>query len=216
MQMKKDVQLAKVLWDYNSLEEKIEKSDLLFVPCSSDLRVAQRAAKLFLEGYAPYVLFTGKEGKMTKELFDKPEAEMFAEEAKKHGLPAGVILTETEATNTGQNIAFGKKLLDECELDIKKIIVVQKPYALRRMYATFKKQWPEVEFFLASTNVSFEDYPNETLSQDMLINALVKTTQRIIDYPEKGFQIPQDMPDEVKDALEELIKRGYDKRISPE
>lgn len=211
-----DDELAQILWDYNSLEQSVEKADLLFVPCSSDVRGARKAAELFLKGYAPYILFSGKQGMVSKNLFNKPEAEVFAAEAIKAGVPAGVILTETESTNTGENIEFSKKLLKECELDIKKMIIVQKPYALRRMYATFKKQWPEVEIFLATFDTTFEQYPNDVLTKEMLINALVKTTNRIIDYPEKGFQIPQEMSEEVMNAMQELINRGYNKRIVAE
>ena len=208
-----DDELAKILWNYNSLPENPEKSELIFVPCSSDIRVAKRAAQLWKEGYAPYILFTGNEGKMSKDIFNKPEAEVFAEIARKEGVDPNIILTETESRNTGENIAFSQKLLEECELDIKKILIVQKPYALRRMFATFKKQWPEIEFSLASTNVSFEDYPNEVINHEQLIEVLVKTTQRVIDYPEKGFQIPQEVPKEVLSALNELVKRGFTKRI---
>lgn len=208
-----DDELAKILWNYNSLPENPEKSELIFVPCSSDLRVAKRAAQLWKQGYGPYILFTGNEGKMTKDLFDKPEAEVFAEVARKEGVDPNIILTETESLNTGENISLSRKLLDECELDIKKILIVQKPYALRRMYATFKKQWPEIDFSLGSTNTSFEDYPNDVITPEQLIDVLVKTTQRVIDYPDKGFQIPQEVPEEVLIALNELVKRGYTKRI---
>jgi uncharacterized SAM-binding protein YcdF (DUF218 family) len=208
-----DEQLAKILWDYNSLDENPEKADVIFVPCSTDIRVAIRSAELFKKGYAPYILFTGSEGKMSKDLFDKPEAVVFAGVAKKEGVPENVILLETEATNTGENIKFGRKILEECELDIKKILIVQKPYALRRMYATFKKQWPEVDFTLASTNVSYEEYPNEFVNKQLLIETLVKTTQRIKEYPSKGFQIEQEIPEDVWNAFEELVHRGYTKHI---
>jgi len=208
-----DEELAKILWNYNSISENPQKSDLIFVPCSSDIRVAKRSSQLFKDGFAPYILFTGNEGKMSKDIFNKPEAEVFAEIARKEGVDPNIILTETESKNTGENIALSRKLLEECELDIKKILIVQKPYALRRMFATFKKQWPEIEFSLASTNVSFEDYPNEVINQEQLIEVLVKTTQRVINYPEKGFQIPQEIPQEVMDAFNELVNRGYTKRI---
>jgi hypothetical protein len=33
--------------------------------------------------------------------------------------------------------------------------------------------------------------------------------QRIRIYPEKGFQIPQEIPDHVWAAFEELVARGY-------
>ena len=35
----------------------------------------------------------------------------------------------------------------------------------------------------------------------------------MIDYADKGYQIHQDMPDNVKNALDKLIENGYTKHI---
>jgi hypothetical protein len=45
---------------------------------------------------------------------------------------------------------------------------------------------------------------------------MVGDTQRVKIYPEKGFQIPQEIPEEVWNAYEELVKRGYSSHISKE
>jgi hypothetical protein len=45
---------------------------------------------------------------------------------------------------------------------------------------------------------------------------MVGDLQRIRLYPEKGFQIHQDIPDDVWDAYEELVKAGYTKYLIPE
>ena len=39
--------------------------------------------------------------------------------------------------------------------------------------------------------------------------------QRIKLYPEKGFQIPQEIPGEIWAAYEELVRVGYDKYLVP-
>lgn len=135
-----DDELAKILWDYNFLQQPIEKADVILCLGSNDIRVAQKAAELFLEGFAPYVLFSGKSGVLTKNQFKKSEAEVFADEAKRLGVPDSVILIEDQSTNTGENIRFSKQVLEECELTISNVIVVQKPYMVRRAFATFKKQ----------------------------------------------------------------------------
>jgi hypothetical protein len=56
---------------------------------------------------------------------------------------------------------------------------------------------------------SFEDYPNETISKDDVINIMVGDTQRIQVYANRGFQIAQDIPVEVWSAYEELVRRGF-------
>ena len=84
---------------------------------------------------------------------------------------------------------------------------------LRRAFATFKKQWPDMEFLVTAPEISFKDYPNETIPKNLLINIMVGDTQRIALYPQKGFQIPQDIPADVWSAYEELVKRGYTQHL---
>jgi len=208
--------LAKILWDYNNLNQPLKKSDAILVLGSNDIRVAQRGAELLLQEYAPLIIFSGGFGALTQNLYSKPEAEVFANEAIKMGVPQEKILIERHSTNTGQNIIFTKKLLEEKALKIASFIVIQKPYMLRRTYATFRKQWPGQDFVITSPQIGYEKYSNETISKDLLINIMVGDTQRIKVYPEKGFQIPQEIPEEVWLAFEELVGRGFTKHLIKE
>ena len=208
-----DDQLGKILWDYNKLVMPVEKSDLVMVMGSNDARVAQRGAELYLQGYAPLVVCTGGFGALTKGMYLGSEAEAFAELMINKGVPKEIILIEKESKNTGENIMFTRELLDERGIRSRKIILVQKPYMLRRAYATFKKQWPEMDFVVTCPDISFEDYPNETISRELLINIMVGDTQRIKLYPDKGFQISQEIPDEVWVAYEDLVRRGYTRHL---
>ena len=58
-------------------------------------------------------------------------------------------------------------------------------------------------------------YSNETLSRDDIVSIMIGDLQRIRLYPEKGFQIHQDIPDDVWDAYQELVKAGYDRHLLP-
>jgi hypothetical protein len=42
---------------------------------------------------------------------------------------------------------------------------------------------------------------------------MVGDTWRLKDYAEKGWQIPQEMPKEIEDVMNKLIKKGYTKHI---
>ena len=53
------INLAKILWDYHHMHHKISKADCILALGSHDLRVANRAADLWLEGWAPYIVFSG-------------------------------------------------------------------------------------------------------------------------------------------------------------
>ena len=133
------------------------------------------------------------------------------------GVPRERILIENRSTNTGENVLFTKQLLAEKHLDPQTFILVQKPYMERRSYATFRKVWPDKEALVTSPQVSLDEYlrrySNEALSSDDVVSIMVGDLQRIRLYPDKGFQIPQDIPDEVWDAFEELVAAGYDKHL---
>lgn len=205
--------LAKILWEFNNLNQSIKKSDCILVLGSNDVRVAQRGAELFLQGFVSIIIFSGNVGRLTKGMWDKPEGKIFAEEAIKMGVPQDKILIERESTNTGENILFTKKLLEDKNISVNSIILVQKPYMQKRAYATFKKVWPEKEVIVTAPQITFEEYPNDIISKDSVMNIMVGDTQRIKLYPEKGFQIPQEMPGDVWAAFEELVNRGYTKHL---
>ena len=208
--------LAKIIWDYHHLNHKLEKADCIFVLCSYYTRVAEYAADLFLNGYAPYIIFSGGLGDLTKDIFHKPEADIFADIAIKKGVPPEKILIENKSTNTGENVEFTKKLLDEKGLKFDTFILAQKPYMERRTFATFKKVWPEKNFIVTSPSISFEDYLNEEISKDKVINIMVGDLQRIKLYPERGFQIFQEIPPNVWSAYEKLVELGYTKHLVKE
>lgn len=201
--------LAKTIWNYHLLNQPLQKADCILALGSNDLRVAERAAQLFLDGFAPTLIFSGGVGRLTAGMWGKSEAETFAEVAVKMGVPSSAILVEPKSTNTGENVQFTKKLLAEKGIDPKSFILVQKPYMERRTYATFKKVWPEKNFTVTSPQIPFEKYPNETLSKDLIINIMVGDLQRIKEYPARGFQIPQEIPAEVWSAFEKLVAAGY-------
>ena len=206
-------QLARKVWDYHHLNQKLEKADCILVLGSRDIRVAERGVQLFLDGYAPLIIFSGGLGSLTKNIWLEPEADKFAEVAVKMGVPKDKILIENKSTNTGENILFTKKMLSERNINPKKFILVQKPYMERRAYATFRKLWPEKKCVVTSPEISFEDYPNKEIVKDDVINIMVGDLQRIKVYPQKKFQIPQEIPSEVWKAYEKLVAAGYTKHL---
>ena len=208
--------LAQQLWNYHHLNHVIEKSDCIFALGSHDLRVAERAADLYLNGFAPLVIMSGGLGNFTKEMWTEKEADKFAKVAIGKGVPADAILIENNSTNTGENILFTQKLLKQNGLDPRSFIVVQKPYMERRSYATFKMHWPNKKLIVTSPQISFEHYPTEEIPMDKVINIMVGDLQRIKLYPEKGFQIYQNIPKETWSAYERLIALGFDKHLMKE
>ena len=210
------ISLAKKLWEYHHLDHTLEKSDCIFVLGSHDLRVADRGAELYLEGWAPVLIFSGGLGNVTKGIWTETEAEKFANIAMKRGVPRDAILIENKSTNTGENILFTQQLLKERNIEPQSFIVVQKPYMERRSYATFKKHLPDKKLLVTSPQIAFEDYPTDEISLEMVINVMVGDLQRIKIYPAKGFQIPQNIPADVWEAYEQLVALGFNKHLAKE
>jgi uncharacterized SAM-binding protein YcdF (DUF218 family) len=209
--------LAETIWSYHRMNHEVAKADAILVLCSHDERVAERGAQLFLEGWAPLLIFSGGHGAITKTLWNEPEAERFARIAEGLNVPRASILVEPHSTNTGENIEFTRRLLHERGLNPQRFIVVQKPYMERRSYATFRKLWPEKELIVTSPQVSFRDYlaeyANHNLSTADVVSIMVGDLQRIKLYPARGYQIAQEIPDEVWGAFEGLVRAGYDKYL---
>ena len=206
-------QLARILWDYHHLHHQLKKADGILVLGSHDTRVAERGADLFLQGWAPILVFSGGLGNLTREIWSRPEAEIFADIAIRRGVPRERILLEKESTNTGENIRFSKALLARHGMHPKRIIAVQKPYMERRTFATFKKAWPEPQLIVTSPQIRWEDYPTAEIPRDLVINIMVGDLQRIRLYPERGYQIEQEIPDEVRHAYEQLLAAGYTQHL---
>lgn len=205
---------AKQLWNYHHMQHILKKSDCILALGSHDLRVADRAAELYLEGWAPLLVFSGGLGNLTSDIWTVPEADQFAAIAMQKGVPQSAILIENKSTNTGENITFTQKLLSAKGLNPNQFIVVQKPYMERRSYATFKKHWPEKELLVTSPQFSFEEYPTEDITMEKVINIMVGDLQRIKYYPAKGFQIVQEIPDDIWQIYEKLIAKGFDKHLA--
>jgi uncharacterized SAM-binding protein YcdF (DUF218 family) len=212
--------LAETLWRYHHVDHQLAHADAILVLCSHDTFVARRGADLYLQGWAPLVIFSGGLGAITCHVWSEPEADQFARIATEMGVPRDRIVIENRSSNTGENVLFTKQLVEARGLDLQRFIVVQKPYMERRSYATFRKVWPEKDVIVTSPQIAMVDYlqrySHETLSPDDVIGIMVGDLQRIRVYAEKGFQIPQEIPDDVWRAYEELVAAGFDRHLVAE
>lgn len=206
---------ADLVYNYHHMGMSLSPADVIFCLGSLDTRVATRAAQLYLDGLAPLLVFSGNSGKLTRGVFDKPEAEIFAQIARDMGVPEDKIVVEPAATNTGENVRFTHALLEEKGLLPQSLILVQKPYMERRTFATFKKQWPDerATITVTSPQLSFEEYPDEGNPRDLVINVMVGDLMRIQKYPALGFQIAQEIPPLVMEAADRLIAAGFNKHL---
>jgi uncharacterized SAM-binding protein YcdF (DUF218 family) len=207
------IALAQKIWDYHHVINRLEKADCVLALGSHDVRVAERAAELYLQHWAPLLIFSGGLGRLTEDMWTETEADKFAKIAMDMGVPKEKILIENKSTNTGENILFTQQLLERNHLHVESFIVVQKPYMERRSFATFKKHWPEKKLIVTSPQISFHDYPNDEISMEKVIHIMIGDLQRIKIYAEKGFQIYQPIPADIWQAFEKLVKLGFNEQL---
>ena len=202
---------AKIIWDYMQMHEEPKKSDVIFVLCSMDTRVAERAADLYIQGYAPRVVISGGKGKLTEKIFSEPEAVVFSKIMLDKGVPMDRILLEQKSSNTGENILFTYKLLEARNEIPNSLLLVQKPYMERRTYATFICQWPgqDTKMLVTSPRLSYEEYVSGNIDKELVLHVMVGDLQRIREYPKRGLQIEQAIPEDVWMAYEFLVNQGY-------
>ena len=125
-----------------------------------------------------------------------------------YNIPRQKIILENHATNTGENIQFTKALLKEQGKTINSCITIQKPYAERRVFATCRQYWPELETIQSSPANTFSEYTKE-IEETVLAHKVVGQIARIMQYPKQGFMTPQEMTQHVLDAYNTLIERQY-------
>lgn len=199
-------QHLETLWQYMQMGHQLTAADVIFVPGSNDTRVAEIAAAAYHKGLAPLIVFSGGHGRFTDGIFKHSEAVTFAQVAKDCGVPSDALLLEPRSTNSGENVRFTHELLQKKGIHPSKIILVQKPYMERRAYATFMKQWPDAIDSLQVTSMggTFFDYLTEDLTLDFVLYAMIGDFERIQQYPEKGYQIEQPIPEAVMQAYQAL------------
>lgn len=136
------------------LEDEPQKADVIFLPGSEEGVLAKTAARLYLEGYAPLIVPSGKYAKWTgHSMVDQFETESdhFAYLLMEEGVPEEAILKEREATYTYQNAINTRKLLDERGIKVKKALLCCQAYHARRSKLYYQILFPETEILVIPT-----------------------------------------------------------------
>ena len=207
-----------ILWDYLGMHQVPEKADCIVGFGNFNTNIARRAAELYCQGYAPKVLFTGGLGRNTAGLLPEPEAVRFARVAMACGVPEADILLEPDSTNTAENILFTRRLLEERGIPHSHILGVHQPFMERRIFAAMGVYWPEPRFTVTSPQVTIpkylEDAKKQGVTENAAVSVIVGDFQRMDLYAKKGYQIPQEIPEEAWAAFRQLVALGYDKQLA--
>ena len=207
-----------ILWDYLGMHQTPEKADVIVGFGNFNDNIARRAAELYLQGYAPKILFTGGLGRNTRNLLPEPEADRFARVAMECGVPEADILREDQSTNTKENILFTREMLERLGLKHDRILGVHQPFMERRICAAMGVYWPEQSFRVTSPQVTIPEYLREAerqgMTQEGSISVIVGDFQRMDLYARLGYQLPQEIPEYAWEAFRQLVDMGYDKQLA--
>ena len=133
------MRILKEISDFIFAEDVLEKADVIFIPGGSYPELPERAASLWREGYAPYLVPSGKFsvtcGKFmgVKSMADiygndyATECELYRDVVLRRGVDQSSILEEDRAEYTAQNARFTRVLLDEKGFVLKKPFFAARP-----------------------------------------------------------------------------------------
>ena len=202
-----------ILWDFMHMNQQPEPADVIVGFGCYDEDIPRRCAELFHRGFAPFVCFTGGLGRNTSGIWKKSEAERFAAIAIREGVPEDRIVLEDKSTNSAENLLFTPKVLEKNGIRAEKIIAVHKPYMEKRLWAAMQVYWPDVQAVYTSPDVTVEEHIAHAekvgMTRKGVIDTLVGDIQRMELYARKGYQIPVELPKEVRAAFDELVEQGY-------
>ena len=137
--------------DFIFVEDEPEKADVIFVPGGNYPDSARRAAALFMEGYAPWILPSGRYSKPAGAFSDpedkgrQTEWEYLRDILTECRVPAGAILKEDQATFTWENAIFSRRVLESKKIEARKAILVCQAFHARRCRMYYQEQFPGVQ-----------------------------------------------------------------------
>lgn len=146
------------------MSDELEKADVILIPGGSQPALMERAAKLYHDGYAPYILISG--GVNKKLAPGQTEYAYLREIGLSLGVPDQAILKEDQAAHTFDNAVLSKAVLTENKIQVKKAILVCKNYHARRAYLTYKVNFPKAVQFIVqpivdSRNITAEHWMDD-------------------------------------------------------
>lgn len=207
-----------VIWDYLRLGEDPQKADCIVGFGNFNVNIARRAAELYHQGFADKILFTGGLGRNTLGMLPEPEAVRFAKVAMECGVPETDIILEDKSTNTAENILFTHALLKELGMPHDHLLGVHQPFMERRIKAAFGVYWPGVTLTITSPQVTIPEYLEaakiQGITERASVEVIVGDFQRMELYAQKGWQLPQEIPQKAWDAFHELVAMGYDGQLA--
>ena len=147
--------------DFIFIQDEPQPADIIFLPGCGYPQLSERAARLYRQGYAPWVLPTGAYS-YKRDRFDGPkegvdrypgpydtEWAFQRDVLVQNGVPDRAILREDRSQHTVDNARFSRQVTDAMGLEIHSAILCCKAYHARRALMTFSWFYPQTTFFVS-------------------------------------------------------------------
>jgi uncharacterized SAM-binding protein YcdF (DUF218 family) len=209
-----DMHHARQLWDYLRLGIPVRPAECLLVFGGHDLGVAKRAAELYADGIAPFIVVSGGSRAVPDGSDFATEADAIADVLLRRDIPKDAIALERLASNTSENFWLSAELLRDLGMDPQTFLVVHKPYAERRTMATARRRWPVRHIAVTSEQGSFDGYYTGDIPHARVLSMLVGEVLRLESYAATGLiDLDEPVPADLLDAARALQAAGYDSRV---
>ena len=190
--------------DFIFVEDHPQKADIIFIPGGSWHGPSEIAADLWLKGYAPLILPSGKyspkrgcfPGTQAKtELYGgtfETEWDFMKSVLVNNGVDEGAILLENCASYTYDNAFMSRKVTDSLGINVKTAIICCKSFHARRCLMFYSWAYPDTDFYVCPVDI--EDTKKEDWFQFPL------GVQRVMSELQKcGLYFKEAIPAFIKD-----------------
>lgn len=160
-------------------ETEIGPADVILVPGGSHPQLMERAAMLYHEGIAPYILPSGG----ATAHVETTEWEFLRNIAVSHGVPAEAILKEDRAANTFDNARFSLEVLQQQGIVPRKVVFVCKNYHARRALLTYQVYFPQETTFYVSPVIDKTGITKDNwYTEEQKISRVMKELEKVGQY----------------------------------
>jgi len=128
--------VIKDITNFIFMEDTLKKCDIIFIAGGSRKELAIKAANLYQQGYAKYILPSGGPNKKLTNL--QTEYQFLREVLIANGVNEEHILCEDKAQNTFDNANYSLEVLEENNFECKNAILISKTFHARRAFMTYK------------------------------------------------------------------------------
>ena len=173
-----------------------QASDVILVPGTAHAQVSERAAQLYRQGYAPYILPSGscssKLGRFACENVSDPryrgehatDFDFCRHVLRLNGVPDSAILREDRATNTMENAAFSAGVLREMGLEVRRAILCCQAFHARRAYMSYACHFPGAELLVVPADtqgITAQDWHKFEASREKVLGELAKSGKYFVE-----------------------------------